>query len=189
MIEYLAKEKWLKVDLNADLLWEYWPETEWVFDIKNKIIKIDKSISDTPKMKFILWHEIGHFYLHNSLKINHRLYSTFQDSTYSTLEKKYELATDKDWIEWQANKFSSSLFLQKNIFMNELIRFRRDILWITTPETIFLDDQKCNQSDYFRTVNHLCTYFETTKLAIDYKLNELWIITRNEKVRGLFDSL
>ncbi len=186
IIIYLEEKYKLKIDLNADLCSEFGDNIEWCFNISHNTIYIDRTISKTSKLSFILGHEIWHFFLHSKLKINNKVYWEFSDSTFSILEQKHQLISDKDWIEWQANKFSSAFFLQKNIFMERFINFRRDNLWISSPEYIYLDDQPCNISDYLKTLDYLSRYFNTTKLAIEFKIKELNLITKTQEENTLF---
>ena len=145
-------------------------------DLKNKKIFLDNSIVDTEEFSFILGHELGHYFLHQNLKINQEQYNDFEDSKYDFLTGKHALKNDRNWIEWQANKFSVSLFMPKELFLNRLIEYRKE-LGISRPEHIYLDNQSINKKDYYRTLNYLSEYFGTSKTSVKYMIEELDLIT------------
>lgn len=146
------------------------------FDVENKSVLIDNSIVSTEKFPFVLGHELGHFFLHSELKINQEQYNDFKDSEYDFFLDRHVLKNDKNWIEWQANKFAVALFLPKDLFYPYLIAFRKSI-GISKPHHIFLDDQPINQKDYRRTVDFLSNFFGISKTAVKYRIEELNVIT------------
>ncbi|NLP59337.1 ImmA/IrrE family metallo-endopeptidase [Lutibacter sp. B1] len=175
-IEHLKSEYNLKFDFTQNLKTVNGKKIEGFFDLENKTIFIDKSILESEKFPFVLGHELGHFFLHSNLKVNQERYNDFADSEYDFFTDRFNLVNDKNWIEWQANKFSTSLFLPKVLFLPHLIAFRKSI-GISRPEHIYLDEQKINKQDYYKTVDYLSDYFGISKTAVKFRIEELNLIT------------
>ncbi len=162
------------------------------YDIKKNIVFIDNSIQETNQFPFVLGHELGHFFLHNKLKLNQEVYNDFEDSEYDFFTDKFKLENDKNWIEWQANKFAISLFLPKTLFLRELINFRKEMGIKRHPEHIFLDNQIINQKDYKKTVEHLSSYFSTSQISVRFRIEELNLLTNAQNkpnIRSVFLNL
>lgn len=175
-IEHLKCEYDLKFDFTQSLETVNGKKIEGHFDIKNKTIFIDKSIIELESFPFVLGHELGHFFLHSELKINQEQYDDFSDSKYDFFTDRHNLVNDKNWIEWQANKFAISLFLPKGLFFFHLKEYRRSI-GISRPEHIYLDDQNINKCDYYKTIDYLSSYFGISKTAVKFRIEELDLIT------------
>lgn len=182
-ITYLKSEYNLEFNFKSNLETVNGKKLLGYFDSKNNTILIDKDIIDTERFPFILGHELGHFFLHKNLKINQEVYNDFQDSEYNIFMEKYDLVNDKNWIEWQANKFSTYLFLPTELFLKRLIAYRISIGISNKPDKIYLDNQNINKVDYFKTVEYLSQHFGISKTSIQYRMEELDIITyaNNEK--------
>lgn len=175
-IEHLKLEYDLKFDFTQDLETVNGKKIEGYFDVKNKKILIDKSIIGLEKFPFVLGHELGHFFLHSKLKVNQERYEDFADSEYNFFTDRHNLVNDRNWIEWQANKFAISLFLPKVLFLPHLIAFRQSI-GISRPKHIYLDEQTINKQDYYKTVDYLSDYFGISKTAVKFRIEELNLIT------------
>jgi Zn-dependent peptidase ImmA (M78 family) len=147
------------------------------FDSEKNEIKINFKVKDTPREPFILAHEIGHFILHKNLKVNKVVYNNFKDTSFSFFEQSYVLRNPKNWIEWQANCFASSLLMPELSFRAILILNQKE-LGISKAGRIFLDDQECNKSDYKELIKRLSSHFNVSKLSIEYRLNDLKLIEK-----------
>lgn len=150
---------------------------------KNKIY-INPVVANTSRYAFIIGHELGHYFLHQDLKMNQDKYNDFRDSEYDFFVDKFMLINEKNWMEWQANRFSISLFLPKDLFLNHLYAFRKSI-GINKYMHIYLDDQWINKDDYRKTVDYLSLTFGISKVAIKYRIEELNIITHAESVQKM----
>ena len=175
-IEHLKLEYGLKFDFTQDLENVNGKKIVGFFDVENTEILIDKSILLSKKFPFVLGHELGHFFLHSKLKVNQERYDDFADSEYDFFTDRHNLVNDRNWIEWQANKFSISLFLPKALFLSRLIEYRYSI-GISRPEHIYLDGQTINKQDYYKTVDYLSAYFGISKTAVKFRIEELNLIT------------
>lgn len=167
-----------------------------LFDIRTNTISIDKDIVDTDRFLFLLAHEIGHFFLHRELKINQDVYDRFQDSEYDFLTNKYLLNNHRNWIEWQANHFASSLIMPKRPFIARLM-YCQEQLGISKKGQIFLDEQPVNKQDFIAITDYLLEFYNTTRTSIIYRLEDLELITyarsqnnfRNELRDVAFNSI
>lgn len=175
-IEHLKKEYNLTFDFSKNLETVNGKQIAGYYDVDNKAILIDNSIIGTEKFPFVLGHELGHFFLHSKLKVNQERYNDFEDSHYDFFADKHLLVNDRNWIEWQANKFAIALFLPKVLFIPHLIAFRTSI-GISRPQHIYLDSQSINQQDYYRTVEYLSEYFGISKTVVKFRIEEFELIT------------
>lgn len=175
-IQHLKSEYKLEFDFTQNLETVNGKNISGYFDIENNSIFIDKSILSTEKFPFVLGHELGHFFLHSKLSVNQERYNDFEDSEYDFFTDRHNLVNDRNWIEWQANKFSIALFLPKILFLTHLIAYRKSI-GISRPEHIYLDEQIINKQDYYKTIEYLSVYFGISKTSIKFRIEELNLIT------------
>ncbi len=149
-----------------------------------KCIKIDKSLRKTRNYKFIVAHEIGHFFLHNKLQIDQHSYDQLKDSEYNFALDRYILLNDKNWIEWQANQFASSIIMSKNSIENRFFE-AQDKNGLKPGNPLYVDDQPCNQETFHKIIAELSIFFQTTKTSIIYRLNGLGYINEQYNVRSV----
>lgn len=147
------------------------------FDSEKNLIIVNQKIKDTPREPFILAHEIGHFILHKNLKVNKTVYNNFKDTSFNFFEQSYILNNPKNWIEWQANCFASSLLMPELSF-KAILTLNQENLGISKAGRIFLDDQECNKADFKELVKRLSSHFNVSKISVEYRLNELKLIEK-----------
>jgi Zn-dependent peptidase ImmA (M78 family) len=189
---YITKIYGLQFDFNVSLETVNGKNVLGIYSVKDNTIYIDQAKLNPNQLSFVLGHELGHFFLHKDLVINQAKYDDFADSEYNFREDKHLLKNEKNWIEWQANKFSIALFLPKESFFYYFCVFRKQI-GISRYEHIYLDNQSVNQSDYIRTVDYLADLFDISKTSVKFRIEELALITHNENnsdlnsyIRSLF---
>jgi Zn-dependent peptidase ImmA (M78 family) len=132
-------------------------------------------------MGFVFTHELGHAILHSSIKINNDLYNEFKDSEYDLVTDKDLLTNYKHWIEWQANKFASSILIPSINLQVHLVLIQKQ-LGIGKFGNIYLDNQPVNIQDFLDITKYLKGRFNASKSAIEYKLQELDLITYDENL-------
>lgn len=191
-IEYLLQ----KLRSDYDLVFEFGSSLSPVrgklvygsFDIRTNTISIDKNIVGTDRFLFLFAHEIGHFFLHRDLKINQDVYDQFQDAEYDFLTDKYLLNNHRNWIEWQANHFASSLIMPKKPFIARLT-YCQEQLGISKKGHIFLDDQPVNKQDFMAITNYLLDFYHTTRTSVIYRLEDLELITYARSLNNFKNEL
>lgn len=152
------------------------------FDRDKKSIFVCTTI-DSRRQLFVLGHEFGHFLLHKDVcntQSDYFRYLNFCDSKYNTFTDRYDLNNEKNFLEWQANFFSSSFLVNKKHIMNELITYQYEKLELAKGRSyyLYLDNQKCNIDDYYKTLNHLVLTFGLTKSVIENILDSLEVIIK-----------
>ena len=151
--------------------------------IKSNTIGINESIKGTNRELFLIGHEFGHYLLHQKLSIGQAIYDSFEDSIYNFRSGKHDLKNPKQWIEWQANFFSSSLVLSKIPFLMKLFKYQDDLG--RTRGRIYLDDKINNINDFIELINNLSVRFKVSKTSIIYKLNELNYINDQSRLKSI----
>lgn len=154
------------------------------FDQENNKIFIDHSIIGTERLPFTLAHEIGHFVLHRNLKINQIVYNNFKDSVHNIFSQQYELKNYKNWIEWQANCFASSILMPHISMVARLIYIQTTIGVSRNRGTIYIDHQEQNRKDFHTYIDYLSKHFGTSKQSVEYRLKSLEMIKTPKEVKN-----
>lgn len=188
IINSIEKNYLIEFDLNANLSEESLNKTLGSFDVVNNKISIDKSVFGTKRFSFVLAHEIGHLILHRDLKVNKEVYNEFEDSEYDFMTDKYLLVNDKNWVEWQANKFASSLLMPEINIKFQLV-FYQIQLGISKYGHIYVDDQKINRDDFSKILTYLSDFFNTSITTIKFRLEELNLVTYKTKDKEFAEGL
>lgn len=158
-------------------------------NLQRQVIGINSSIRNSVREIFILAHELGHFVLHQKLKIGSTFYEYFEDPNFNFKSNRYVLNNPKNWVEWQANYFASSFILPE-------IPFRARLKWWQhrlnfTRGRIYLDDQYQNQKDFRLLVEKMAYTFNTSKTSIIFRLEEFDLInhqSRLKTIRQIFEE-
>lgn len=132
-----------------------------------------------PRFNFTLAHEIAHFVLHR--KINRSVIKKEKEQEISDTNRQLildQIQNDnpRDWLEWQANKFASSLLLPRSTVPLAVTNKQKEMGITRRIGTIFHDNQPKNRSDYHEIMGHLVNIFITSKSAIRLRLRELDIL-------------
>jgi Zn-dependent peptidase ImmA (M78 family) len=150
-------------------------------NLNNNTIGINENIKGTQRELFVLAHEFGHYILHQKLTINQKNYDAFDDSTYNFRTGTRDLKNPRNWIEWQANCFASSLVLPKNQLYFTLKRFQR-FKNLTEGVITFSDD--FNSITEFRSlISMLANHFNVSQISVEYKLNDLNLVKNYSKLK------
>ncbi len=188
LISLIEKKYNLRFDLNSSLESVNGKKILGYFNMKERLIYIDCSMVDTLKFNFILGHELGHFVLHENLKFNQSGYNSMNDSEYDFFLDKHVFLNDKNWLEWQANKFSSAFFLNEKSFKTLFLNYRKSE-GIRRPEHVYLDNQPANVNDFQKTLAFLSSNFEMSIATIKYRLEEMNLITYTKRPKRLGTDL
>lgn len=163
----------ITTNFDEDLGYSNGKEILGKLSLADKCIYISKKIEkDSPRWRFTLAHEIGHYILHYNLLSS--LYSEIQD-TESVFEDKTTI-DDKalEWLEYQANIFASSLLMPKAIFLafTKLVFLKNRI----NKGRLFYDNQPINQSLYHTVASTIGNRFKTSKQAVKYRLKLMGLL-------------
>lgn len=163
------------------------------FNPKKRIILVDRSLkADEHKFNFTIAHELGHLALHRNLKIVYEDNSIEPTETINEkLGNSKHFKTEADWVEWQANYYASALLMPKQTFIAGLVLQQRQ-LGISRVGRIFIDDQRTNQSDYWRLISMLSEFFRVSQAAVEIRLLKLGLVDDHRNGRSLksiIDSL
>ncbi|MBP6871308.1 MAG: ImmA/IrrE family metallo-endopeptidase [Bacteroidales bacterium] len=152
-------------------------------DFNSNSIGLNTSIRNTNRELFILAHEFGHYTLHQKLSIGQTLYNTFEDSEFNFKTGKHDLNNPKQWIEWQANYFATSIALPRAQFLAHL--WKSQDQFNKSRGTIYLDDQYQNIKDYNEIIKRLAYLFNVTKTSIIYRFNEMELINNQSRLKSI----
>jgi len=150
-------------------------------DLNEKSIGISRTVSGTDREFFILAYEFGHLVLHSKLSIGQETYDGFEDSVYNFRTNNHHLTNAKQWIEWQANYFASTLIMPPAIFLAR-VYWCQQYLGLSQGK-IYLDDQPQNVKNYLELVKKLAYFFDVSKASIRYKLQEMNLINNQSRVK------
>ena len=148
------------------------------------------SIYQSPEIssareRFTLAHELGHLMLGHS-KYLRAEYCEADDFTID----ETNILGDLRSLEWQANYFAACVLLPRRALVRAFCRFAlehgiKDRGW----GFLFLDQQPCNQYDYYLTTNHLKTMFAVSRSALTLRLQEVGILKDAYGIRRSFNEM
>lgn len=149
---------------------------------KEKRIIIDSSIYGTDRFTFVLAHEVAHFFLHRHLTIEQSVYDNKSDSIYDPLTRKYVLVNDRNWMEWQANKFAACLMMPELNTVVRLIECQRK-RQRRRPNHVQVNNDPENWTEFLLTIDHLSTYFGVSHKVMEYRLADIGVLTYGPNFR------
>jgi len=149
---------------------------KFVFD--PRAILIDRSLQqDIGPFNFTFAHEIGHLVLHRKLKLKADFDpDEISDTKHDLITSKKILTTPHDWIEWQANKFASSLLMPRPTVRKAVIEKQKEIEIKSNIGLIYLENKPYSMADYLTIVEHLRLVYQASKTAIECRLLDLGIL-------------
>lgn len=150
-------------------------------DIQTSNIFISEEIAKNEKRyRFVLAHELGHFFLHRVHLIK-KISAFYEDE--ESLRNISLCGQQAKIMEQQANKFASYLLLPKDQIVQEffsLFEFRG------LKGTVFnVDDQECNLGDSSFIVSRLHQVFKVSKQVITYRLMDLNLMKITDKAKSI----
>jgi Zn-dependent peptidase ImmA (M78 family) len=105
------------------------------FEFAPEQISIDRILQyDSPRFRWTLCHEIGHWVLHRFIdprtisRDQPAFVDTRQQLQFTEPRSKFTAQwSELKWIEWQANQFASSLLLPEPILKRALFQVQSDL--------------------------------------------------------------
>lgn len=186
--EYLSKHNDVEFIYNEDLgVNPYGNEVLGKLSLDTKTIYISNSLEvNSPRWRFTLAHELGHFLLHRKLFLNN------PDSNVMDSEKSINWENvDKSSIsrlEWQANAFSSSLLLPRITLIPLIANLLKDYeIRNSNHGIIYLDDQKDNILAYRKISSKIKKEYNVSHQMITYRLVQLNVLNNQSGQRNIKD--
>lgn len=142
-------------------------------------IWIDRAVVNTRRWGFTLAHEIGHLILHRNLHLAEDIDSPSQviaDQNRHMFFGRRILRTQRDWLEWHANKFAAALLLPKDCLFRAVVEKQRELDINSRVGLIFVDHQSCNIFAAREIVGSLMAVFQTSRTVLNIRLKELGIL-------------
>lgn len=164
-----------------------------MFRFRPRTILIDRSIANTPRATFVLGHEFGHFVLHRNLVLRKEDYTDneMSDTEHDFVTGKKKLKNERDWIEWQANRFSSALILPSHTFTYALIEYQMMKEIKLNIGRVYVDESPTNLGLLCGITSFLARLFDVTSVGVEYRLAELGLLidNRGESTRHISELL
>lgn len=158
-------------------------------------IKVDRTLSTaSPRFRFTLAHEIGHFCLHRRMIGKGKFISREQlprDDEDHLRYREMAALSDLGWAEWQANEFAMALILPQFSLMREVVRIQREIGVMNNQGLLFFDDQPRNIMDCMHVTATLALHYQIPRGAIWKRLRYLGILQdrRHKNVRRTHEDM
>lgn len=135
-------------------------------DFKNNVIYISNQLElDSPRWRFTLAHEIGHYLLHKELLKKHFI-SQANDVDIEIFGKS---SNWENILEIQANKFASYLLLPHKIFLCKYLEVLYK-LGVRNCPTLYLDNQSINVYNCSIVFYTLSRLFNVSEQVVKYRL-------------------
>ena len=149
------------------------------FRFRPKAILIDRSLAGDLRQKFVMGHEFGHLVLHADLLIKRTAYADvdISDIKKDLLTGKKLLLNPRDWLEWQANRFSAAILMPRRTMQAALVDVQKSIDIHRNVGHIYLhDDEEYSKRDFQQTLEGLKLIYKVTKTSLKYRLIDLSLI-------------
>lgn len=174
--EYLAQKHGIKITTFSN-------ESKFLGNcsIKDGIIGIRNDLVGTSRELFVLAHEYAHFVLHKDILIDQDIYEGLESTDFNYQTGKNELKNAKNWLEWQANYFASSLILPKFLCIAVLKYYLQQEN--NFKDFLYIDDQYHNIKFFNSIIEKVAIKFSTTKTTVTYKLKEFNLMVDNRKTK------
>lgn len=145
---------------------------------------------NVERIRFTLAHEFGHYFLGHSKYV---LFGSCFDSVINGGNTESIGLSDIERMEWQANKFASSLLLPQKPFIEAFMEIVDEIgLADRGHGYLYLDDQICNLENYYKVTTYLMKIFKVSRQAVKYRLLNLGLLNdrsiTSKSTRFLADS-
>ncbi len=139
---------------------------------------VDKILVNDPRFPFVLGHELGHVILHRSVDLKRSGYDDQEivDTKQDLVTGKKILQTSRDRLEWQANRFSSSILMPRATLHTAIMKIQEQMGIKRNMGSIILEDIKYSIKDYSFVNNYLQKIYGVNATNIKYRLKELGIL-------------
>ena len=139
---------------------------------------VDISLANDPRFNFVLGHELGHVVLHRSVDVKRTGYEEQEivDTETDFVTGKKNLRTPRDWLEWQANYFSSSILMPRLSVVSAVVKKQKEIGIKRNLGQIILEAKDYSLRDYKQIQKHLELVFSVNATNVECRLRDLGIL-------------
>lgn len=173
-------------------------------DINTGTVYVDDCLEPgSHKFNFTLAHEIGHFLMHRKVlpsALNTDSGPLIKDIDRDLVLNQLESDNPRSLIEWQANKFASSLLLPRKTFPKAVIEAQKELGLSRNLGKVYLNAR--NDPDYKHLVDNLSLIYRVSVSVLRIRMQELNILvdktsffrqdlavkTTNDALMDLFNS-
>lgn len=180
LIDIISKELDVKLILDQSL-----PYKELgICNFSQKTISISPQMEyNSPRWRFTLAHEIGHYILHESICTENSVKSISDDET--SIDSIIS-DTDLSRLEIQANKFAVNLLIPEDLFKAHYAVKHKELGLRKFP-SLYMDNQPCNIKDCLFLFSYLGRIFNISNEMVKIKLKDLGYLTINESTKSVID--
>ena len=139
---------------------------------------VDVSLVNDPRFKFVLGHELGHVVLHRFIDIKKTGYEEQEiiDTKVDFITGKKILQTPRDWLEWQANYFSSAILMPRLSIMKAVIQKQEEMGIKRNLGRIILEAKGYSVADYKKIQEHLTLVYSVNATNVECRLKDIGIL-------------
>jgi Zn-dependent peptidase ImmA (M78 family) len=143
-------------------------------DFKNNKISITSAMRyDSPRWRFTLTHELGHYILHRYLYEKYGVDMANDDEGNFSINELNN--NSKQMLEIQANIFASKILIPDKAFKSVYFQLHKSLALRNFPE-LYIDNQRCNISSYHNITGKIAQRFGVSKEVVKYKLLEFKLL-------------
>ena len=146
--------------------------------LKPLYLFVDVSLAKDSRFNFVVGHEFGHVVLHRFVDAKGIGYEDQEliDTKIDLVSGKKILQTPRDWLEWQANRFSSAVLMPRATIREAVLVAQNQIGVNRNIGSIILENSSYSMSDYKTVKNYLETVYQVNGTNVEYRLKELGIL-------------
>lgn len=164
-----------------------------MFCFQPRKILVDKSLNGDIRLHFILGHEFGHLVLHRDLVVKKKGYSDVDitDTVRDFVTGRKILLKPRDWLEWQANRFSSAILMPRATLPYALSSVQKSLEINHNLGRVFLERSLYSQRDFDKTLMGLQLIYQVNKRSLEFRLKELGLLIdqRNRDTKHISELL
>ena len=153
-----------------------------VFTFKPKKIFVDCSLQGNERFPFVLGHELGHLVFHRNLKVDMDEYNTITDTERDFATGKKRLKTLRDWLEYQANRFSSAILLPRATVTEAILKTQIGLGIKRNLGKVYLNNQMHSKRDFDLVLNRLAVIYQVSKTNVECRLKDLEILIDHRNI-------